>query len=706
MPGPWATQTLAPLKVVSDFALAGDQPQAVRALTQEIQNGKSEQVLLGVTGSGKTFTIAHVIEHLARPTLVLAPNKTLAAQLYGEFKAFFPDNAVSYFVSYYDYYQPEAYVPRSDTYIAKESTINETIDRLRHEATRNLLERRDTIIIASVSCIYGIGSVESYNQMTKTIATGEHHPRQKLLADLVELQYKRNDIGFTRGSFRVSGDVLEIFPAHFEDRAWRLSFFGDEVEDIHEIDPLTGKICGVKDAVRIFANSHYVTPKPTLLQAIRGIEKELNERLATLNDSGQLLEAQRLEMRTRQDLEMLHATGTCPGIENYSRYLSGYEAGQAPPTLFDYLPEDALLVVDESHAMIPQLRAMYRGDRSRKKVLSDYGFRLPSCMDNRPLKFEEWDERKPQTIYVSATPGEFEIDRSDGVVVEQVVRPTGLMDPHLIIRPVTHQVDDVMAEVRACVAQDQRVLITTLTKKMAEGLTEYLDEAGIKCRYVHSDVDTLERIEIIRDLRTGVFDVLVGINLLREGLDIPECSLVAILDADKEGYLRSRTSLIQTVGRAARHVEGRAILYADQQTRSIAQTIAETTRRREKQQAYNLKHGITPESIRKQIHDIMDSVYERGDRVDITRTETPQIEDLAGHLAKLKAQMIQAADNLEFEEAAQLRDELLRLEAGDVGLVVSYDSPHDSSPGAPRASFPARGKKPRQKAPRRKSSAA
>ena len=659
---------VAPLQVVSDFSLAGDQPAAVEQLVAEINDQKPEQVLLGVTGSGKTFTIAHAIQRLQRPALILAPNKTLAAQLYGEFKAFFPHNAVSYFVSYYDYFQPEAYVPRSDTYIAKESSVNETIDRLRHEATRTLLERRDAIIVASVSCIYGIGSVESYSRMTKTVAVGENWPRKKLLEALVELQYRRNDLNFVRGTFRVSGDVLEVFPAHFEDRAWRLSFFGDEVEEITEIDPLTGEVCGKKESVRIFANSHYVTPKPTLLQAIKNIELELNTRLAELTDQNKLLEAQRLEQRTRQDLEMLHTAGTCAGIENYARYLAGYAPGQAPPTLFDYLPPDALLVVDECHAMVPQLHAMYRGDKARKTVLSDYGFRLPSCMDNRPLKFEEWDEKKPQTIYVSATPGEFEIERSQGVVVEQLVRPTGLMDPQLIIRPVAHQVDDVMAECRQCVADGQRVLITTLTKKMAEGLTEYLDESGIKCRYVHSDVDTLERIEIIRDLRLGVFDVLIGINLLREGLDIPECGLVAVLDADKEGFLRSRTSLIQTVGRAARHVEGRAILYADTLTKSLKETLEETKRRREKQQAYNLAHNITPESVRKNIHDIMNSVYERGDRVQVAVESAKPVANLETHLKELKDKMIAAADNLEFEEAAGLRDEILRLEAAHVGL--------------------------------------
>jgi len=663
-----------PFVLDTTFTPAGDQPTAIAELAQGVRDGEQDQVLLGVTGSGKTFTMAKVIEETQRPAIILAPNKTLAAQLYGEFKGFFPDNAVEYFVSYYDYYQPEAYVARSDTYIEKESQINEQIDRMRHSATRALLERDDVIIVASVSCIYGIGSPETYTAMTQDLEIGKEYNQRAVMADLVAQQYRRNDAAFQRGSFRVRGDSLEIWPSHLEDRGWRLSFFGEELEAITEFDTLTGAKTDVLQKVRVYANSHYVTPTPTMKQAIKGIREELTLRLKQLEDEGKLLEAQRLEQRTRFDLEMLEATGVCNGIENYSRYLTGRAPGEPPPTLFEYIPDNAIVFADESHVSVPQIGGMYRGDYRRKFTLAEHGFRLPSCMDNRPLKFEEWDAMRPQSVFVSATPSAWELDRAGGVFTEQVIRPTGLLDPPVEIRPVTTQVDDVMDEIRRVTAAGYRTLVTVLTKRMAEDLTEYLHEQGIKVRYMHSDIDTIERIEILRDLRLGAFDVLVGINLLREGLDIPECGLVAILDADKEGFLRSETSLVQTIGRAARNADGRVIMYADRVTGSMERAIRETDRRRAKQAAYNEEHGITPETVKKNVEDILAGLYQ-GD-VDMNRV-TAKIEkplhgaNLEAHLDGLRDQMRKAAENLEFEEAARLRDEVKRLETVD--LVISDD---------------------------------
>ena len=683
------------LKVVSPFEPNGDQPTAIRELVAGLRANERDQVLLGVTGSGKTFTMAKVIEAVQRPTLILAPNKTLAAQLYGEMKSFFPENAVEYFVSYYDYYQPEAYVPRTDTYIEKDAQINEQIDRMRHSATQALLERNDVVIVASVSCIYGIGSVETYSRMVVKLELGGRIDRDTLVKGLVEQQYRRNDSFFARGTFRIRGETVDIWPSHLEDRAWRISLFGDEVDGIREFDPLTGEVTAEMERVSIYANSHYVTPRPTLNQAIIQIKQELKETLAKLEAEGKLLEAQRLGQRTQFDLEMLETTGSCKGIENYSRYLSGRGPGEPPPTLFEYLPENALLVVDESHVTIGQLGGMYRGDFARKSVLADFGFRLPSCMDNRPLKFEEWDTYRPNTVFVSATPGSWEMERTGGVFAEQVIRPTGLVDPVTDIRPVEGQVDDLLAECREAVKKGGRVLVTTLTKRMAEDLTEYMTEAGLKVRYLHSDVDTLERIEIIRDLRRGGFDVLVGINLLREGLDIPECVLVAILDADKEGFLRSTTSLIQTIGRAARNAEGRVVLYADRMTDSLRRAIEETERRRAKQMAWNAEHGITPQTIKRQIADVMQSVYEQ-DYVTVEAVEGDAAaqfvgKDLRASIAELEKRMRGAAADLEFEEAARLRDEIKRLEALDLGLEPNLAG-RSLQEAAPRANGAARPK--------------
>ena len=661
--------------MATEFDPAGDQPTAIAELSDAILGGERNQVLLGATGTGKTFTMAKVIEKTQKPAIILAPNKTLAAQLYGEFKGFFPENAVEYFVSYYDYYQPEAYVPRSDTYIEKESQINEQIDRMRHSATRALLERDDVIIVASVSCIYGIGSVETYGAMTQELSAGGVYNQREVIANLVAQQYRRNDQAFQRGAFRVRGDVLEIFPAHLEDRAWRLSFFGDDLENITEFDPLTGQKTNQFDKIRIYANSHYVTPKPTMKQAIVNIKKELKSRLDQLVADGKLLEAQRLEQRTNFDIEMLEATGVCNGIENYSRYLTGRNPGEPPPTLFEFIPDHAIVFADESHVSIPQIGGMYRGDYRRKFTLAEHGFRLPSCMDNRPLKFEEWDAMRPQSIYVSATPGKWEIEQTAGVFTEQVIRPTGLLDPEVEIRPVEMQVDDLLDEVRKVSQSGYRTLVTTLTKRMAEDLTEYMHEQGIRVRYMHSDIDTIERIEILRDLRLGTFDVLVGINLLREGLDIPECGLVAILDADKEGFLRSETSLVQTIGRAARNVDGRVIMYADRITGSMERALAETNRRREKQLAYNVENGITPETVKKNVEDILSGLYKGDtDQARVTATVETSLQggsNLQAVLDGLRGDMRKAAENLEFEEAARLRDEVRRLEA--VELAISDD---------------------------------
>ena len=658
----------------TSYSPAGDQPTAIAELAKGVLAGDRDQVLLGATGTGKTFTMAKVIEQTQRPAIILAPNKTLAAQLYAEFKGFFPDNSVEYFVSYYDYYQPEAYVARSDTYIEKESQINEQIDRMRHSATRALLERDDVIIVASVSCIYGIGSVETYSAMTQDLVVGQSYDQRRVMAELVGQAFRRNDQAFTRGSFRVRGDSLEVWPAHLEDRAWRFSFFGEELESIVEFDPLTGARTDSFNQIRIYANSHYVTPRPTLQQATKGIKIELQMRLDQLVKEGKLLEAQRLEQRTNFDLEMLEATGSCAGIENYSRYLTGRAPGEPPPTLFEFIPDNAIVFADESHVSVPQIGGMYKGDYRRKFVLAEHGFRLPSCMDNRPLKFEEWDAMRPQSVFVSATPAAWELEQTGGAFTEQVIRPTGLVDPQIEIRPVEMQVDDLLDEVRRVAKAGLRTLVTTLTKRMAEDLTEYMHEQGIRIRYMHSDIDTLERIEILRDLRLGAFDVLVGINLLREGLDIPECGLVAILDADKEGFLRSETSLIQTVGRAARNVEGRVIMYADRITGSMERAIAETDRRRERQVAYNLEHGITPTTIRKNVDDVLHGLWQGDtDQARITtKVDQPMIgPNLAAHLDAIRLAMRKAAENLEFEEAARLRDEVRRLEA--VELAVADD---------------------------------
>ncbi len=655
----------AGFKLKSAFQPAGDQPEAIRELVAGLHAEKKNQVLLGITGSGKTFTMAHIINEMQRPALILAHNKTLAAQLYAEMKTFFPENAVEYFVSYYDYYQPEAYIPRTDTYIEKDSAINEQIDRLRHAATRHILERRDVIIVSSVSCIYGLGSAESYSSMAFSLRKGEEVDPRDIVRQLVELQYKRNDIAFERGNFRLNGDVLDIFPSHYDDLAWRLMFFGDEIESIFEFDPLTGKKKLELPEITVFPASHYVTPRPALSQAIKTIRAELKDRLAFFESEGKVLEAQRLASRTRYDLEMLEATGSCKGIENYSRHLTGRKAGEAPPTLFEYLPNDAIVFVDESHVTIPQLGAMYRGDFARKSTLSEYGFRLPSCKDNRPLKFEEWNKMRPKTIFVSATPGPFELEQTKGVFTEQIIRPTGLLDPECIIRPVAGQVEDLMAECHEVSQHGGRVLVTTLTKKMAEDLTEYLSENGIKVRYLHSDIDTLERIQILRDLRLGTFEVLVGINLLREGLDIPEVELVAILDADKEGFLRSATSLIQTIGRAARNVNGRVILYADKMTKSIETAVGETNRRRAKQMAFNAEHHIQPKGIEKAVPDLIRDFNDLvgGNQSEATvQTEVEVIENLPDIIEKLRKQMLKAADDLNFEEAAKLRDRIQKLE--------------------------------------------
>ncbi|MFL2519911.1 MAG: excinuclease ABC subunit UvrB [Alphaproteobacteria bacterium] len=658
-----------PFKIISDFNPSGDQPKAIDSIVKSINDGDQEQVLLGVTGSGKTFTMAKVIERVQKPSLIMAPNKTLAAQLYGEMKSLFPENAVEYFVSYYDYYTPEAYVPRTDTFIEKESSINEQIDRLRHSATRSLVERRDTIIVASVSCIYGIGSVDAYSSMSFTLDKNQSISREIIIRKLVELLYKRRDMDFRRGSFRAKGDILEIFPSHYEDISWKISMFGDDIESISEVDPLTGEKLGELDQIRIFANSHYVTPKPTIKKAISMIKNDLKKQLEIFEKEKKYLERQRLDERTTFDLEMMETTGSCSGIENYSRYLSGRKPGEPPPTLYEYIPEDSLLFIDESHQTCGQISGMYKGDYSRKSTLAQYGFRLPSCVDNRPLKREEWDFMRPQTIFVSATPGDYELEKTGGTFVEQVIRPTGLIDPPIEIRPSKHQIDNLIDECKKTIEKGHRVLITTLTKKMAEDLTEYINEEGLKVRYLHSDIDTLERIEIIRDLRLGVFNILVGINLLREGLDIPECALMAILDADKEGYLRSRTSLIQTIGRAARNVESKVLMYADSITKSMKEAMEETDRRRTKQLEYNKENKITPISIKKNIEQIIENTAEQDHvTVDIANTKEMVGKDLANHIKNLEKKMNEFASKLEFEDAAKLRDEINRLKAKEVGL--------------------------------------
>ncbi len=658
-----------PFKIISDFKESGDQPSAINSLVKNIKNGENEQVLLGVTGSGKTFTIAKVIEALQRPSLIMAPNKTLAAQLYGEMKNLFPENKVEYFVSYYDYYTPEAYVPRSDTYIEKESSINEQIDRLRHSATRSLVERRDTIIVASVSCIYGIGSVNAYSSMSFILEKKQKISREIIIRKLVDLLYKRRDMDFRRGSFRARGDILEIFPSHFEDRSWKISMFGNEIESIIEVDPLTGEKVRELNDIRIFANSHYVTPKPTIKKALIQIKEDLKKQLKLFETEKKLLEKQRLEERTNFDLEMIETTGSCSGIENYSRYLSGRKPGEPPPTLYEYIPEDSILFVDESHITCSQIAGMYKGDFSRKSTLSQYGFRLPSCLDNRPLKREEWDKMRPQTVFVSATPGGYELDKTGGVFIEQVIRPTGLVDPPIKIHPTKHQIDNLIDECNKTISKGHRAMVTTLTKKMAEDLTEYMHEEGLKVRYLHSDIDTLERIAIIRDLRLGVFNILIGINLLREGLDIPECGLMAILDADKEGYLRSKTSLIQTIGRAARNVESKVIMYADTKTKSMNEAIEETERRRERQLEYNKSNNITPISIKKNIDIILEDIAEQ-DHVTIEIDNAKQLvgKDLDKHIKKLDKKMLNFASKLEFEDAAKIRDEINRLKAKQIGI--------------------------------------
>ena len=659
-------------QIQSKFTPSGDQPNAIKLLTEGLNKGVKDQVLLGVTGSGKTYTMAKIIEEVQRPAIVLAPNKTLAAQLYGEFKSFFPQNAVEYFVSYYDYYQPEAYVARTDTYIEKDASINEQIDKMRHSATRSLIEKKDLIIVASVSCIYGIGPLDVYANMTEKIEVNMNIDLRMIITRLVELQYKRNDLNFYRGTFRVRGDTLEIFPAHYDDKAWRISFFGNDVESIEEFDPLTGEIFDNINSITIFANSHYITPKPTLETAMLQIKNDLKSRLDFFNRENKLLEAQRLEQRTIFDLEMIGTTGTCAGIENYSRYLSGRQEGNPPPTLFEFMPKDAIVFIDESHVTIPQLGAMYKGDLSRKENLSEYGFRLPSCKDNRPLNFDEWNGMRSQTIYVSATPGKWELNQTGGKFIEQIIRPTGLIDPTTEIRPVKNQVEDIVDEINNATTSNQRVLITVLTKKMAEDLTEFMHEKGIRVRYLHSDIDTIERIEIIRDLRKGIFDVLIGINLLREGLDIPECSLVAILDADKEGFLRSETSLTQTIGRAARNVNGRVILYADKVTNSISNALAETERRRKKQRLYNNDNNITPETISRNVDDLDYSIYEKDYyNVGIDSKIELKEEDFGKKVERLKKEMLDAASNLEFEEAARIRDELKRL--SNKNLLIDED---------------------------------